>query len=226
MLGPICEAGVDESPPVLIVTDIRLFREGLANILRRDRGVRVAATASAAEALRAVAESRPAVALVDMATADALATIRALVLAAPELKVVALAVPETEGEVIACAEAGISGLVSRDASLDDLIEAIDSVSRGEMVCSPRVAARLLRRVRTLAAERADEPRDPHLTAREMQILRLIEEGLSNKEIAQRLCIEVPTVKHHVHNLLEKLGVRRRGEAVARIRGLRASRSGA
>ena len=179
--------------------------------------------ASAEEALAAVAQVHPNVALVDMATDGALETIRALALTSPEVKIVALAVPEAEGEVIACAEAGISGLVSRDASLDDLLHSIASVARGEMVCSPRVAASLLRRVRTLAAERAGEPVDPHLTAREMQILRLIEdEGLSNKEIAQRLCIEVPTVKHHVHNLLEKLGVRRRSEAVARIRGLRAA----
>jgi len=219
-MRPVDEGQLDATASVLIVTDIRLYREGLAHILRREHGVGVVATVSAAEALRAVADSRPAVALVDMATDGALRTIRALALGAPELKIVALAVQEAEGEVIACAEAGISGLVSRDASLDDLVETISSVARGEMVCSPRVAASLLRRVRTLAAERAREPLDPHLTARETQILRLIEEGLSNKEIARRLCIEVATVKHHVHNLLEKLGVSRRGEAVARVRGLR------
>ncbi|HEV2875602.1 MAG TPA: response regulator transcription factor [Thermoleophilaceae bacterium] len=209
---------------MLIVTDIRLYREGLAHILRRERGVQVAATASASEALAAVTETRPSVALVDMATEGALDTIRDLARSVPDLRIVALAVPETEGEVIACAEAGISGLVNRDASLDDLVDAIDSAARGEMLCSPRVAASLLRRVRTLAAERSATPADLHLTAREVQILRLIEQGLSNKEIAQRLCIQVATVKHHVHNLLEKLGARRRGEAVARMRGLLAASS--
>lgn len=218
-MGPVRENHASGSPPILIVTDIRLYREGLAHILRRERSVRAATAASAEEALARVAESEPSVALVDMAAEGALEIIRALAVAVPDLKIVALALPETEEEVIACAEAGISGFVSRDASLDDLVTAIDTAIRGEMICSPRVAASLLRRVRTLAAERAAAPLDPHLTDREMQILRLIEHGLSNKEIAQRLCIEVPTVKHHVHNVLEKLGVRRRGEAVARMRGL-------
>ena len=221
-MDPADAVGVSTPTSVLIVTDIRLYREGLAHILCRERGVQVIGTSSAREALSEVVARHPAVALVDMASHGSLATIRALALGAPQLKIVALAVRDAEGEVIACAEAGISGLVSRDASLDDLVQTIDSVARDEMVCSPRVAASLLRRVRTLAAERARAPVDLHLTGREMQILRLIEEGLSNKEIAQRLCIEVPTVKHHVHNLLEKLGVSRRGEAVARIRGLRAA----
>jgi DNA-binding NarL/FixJ family response regulator len=80
-----------------------------------------------------------------------------------------------------------------------------------------VAAVLLRRVATLAAEREGDPA-ASLTIREREILDLIDEGLSNKQIAQRLCIEVPTVKNHVHNLLEKLGVQSRHEAAALVRG--------
>lgn len=208
---------------VLIVADIRLYRDGLAHVLRRERGMRVTAVAGTRkEALGALAGERPSVALVDMGMSDALATVRALAHAAPEVKVVGLAVPESDGEVIACAEAGISGLVSREGSLDDLVAAIESAARGEMACSARVAASLLRRVRTLAAERAGVPKGLRLTNREIQIVRLIDEGLSNKEIANRLSIEVATVKHHVHNVLEKLGVRRRGEAAARLRGLTAA----
>jgi DNA-binding NarL/FixJ family response regulator len=85
------------------------------------------------------------------------------------------------------------------------------------VCSPRLAATLLRRVAVLAADRAQPRVEARLTARELEIVELIDEGLSNKEIASRLCIEVPTVKNHVHNILEKLDVRGRAEAAARVR---------
>jgi DNA-binding NarL/FixJ family response regulator len=122
-----------------------------------------------------------------------------------------------EDQVVACAEAGIAGYVDRDASLRDLVATVRSVARGELLCSPRIAARLMRRV----AELADQPRPPqtpaHLTRREREVVALIDEGLSNKEIAQRLNIELPTVKHHVHNVIEKLGVRSRLQAAAHVR---------
>ena len=89
-----------------------------------------------------------------------------------------------------------------------------------VVFSPRLAGTLLRRIGALARERHDDEPDVRLTARETQILALIDDGLANKEIASRLHISLPTVKNHVHNLLEKLDVTRRGEAVARARALR------
>jgi DNA-binding NarL/FixJ family response regulator len=132
----------------------------------------------------------------------------------PGLKVIALGIDELESEVIRWAEAGIDGLVSRQASLEDLMATVDSVAQGETLCSPRMTAALLRHVGVLARERGSSRATSPLTAREREIAGLIDEGLSNKEIAQRLCIELATVKNHVHNLLEKLGVRRRGEAAA------------
>jgi DNA-binding NarL/FixJ family response regulator len=107
--------------------------------------------------------------------------------------------------------------VSREGSLEDLISALDSVSRGELLCPPRIAAGLRRRVAALAAARAPVGPRGHLTRREAEVAGLIDAGLSNKQIAQRLCIEVPTVKNHVHNILEKLQVHRRGEAAAMLR---------
>jgi DNA-binding NarL/FixJ family response regulator len=97
------------------------------------------------------------------------------------------------------------------------------VTRGEFLCSPGTAATLLRRVAALAAERHTADNGARLTPREQQVVRLIDEGLSNKEIARRLSIEVRTVKNHVHSILEKLQVRRRGEAAARMRAVGASR---
>jgi DNA-binding NarL/FixJ family response regulator len=122
---------------------------------------------------------------------------------------------EASGELLRFAEAGIAGYVTRTASSADLVTAIESADRGEAVCSPRAAAALLDHVANLAADAA-EP-DGALTARELEILALIDEGLSNKEIAGRLFISVPTVKSHVHNILRKLGASRRGQAAARVR---------
>jgi DNA-binding NarL/FixJ family response regulator len=139
------------------------------------------------------------------------------------MTMVALAVPDQEARVLACAEAGVSSYVPREASLADLAAAIESAARGEAVCSPRMTALLFRRVRVLSRVRPEPAEVPELTARQWEIIDLIDEGLSNKEIARRLYIEVPTVKNHVHNILDKLQVRRRSEAAARVRGLREAR---
>jgi len=202
---------------VLIVADIRLYREGLAEILGKRAQLQVVGTANAgaAAAARAV-ELSPDVILVDQAMPDNILAIRSLRALLPSAKIVALGVPETEHDVIGCAEAGVSGYVSREGSLDDLVAVVESVGRGELLCSPRVAASLLRRVASRAGTLWDSAPADHLTAREAQIGQLIQGGLSNKEIASRLGIEVTTVKNHVHNLLEKLQVHRRAEAVARL----------
>ncbi len=203
---------------VVIVGEMRLYREAISHVLARHPRIRVTgATAGSAKVEHLLAHGRTDIVLVEMAMADSVAIIRALAAAAPDVKVIALGLTEREPDVIACAEAGISGYVTRDASLDDLAATIESVARGEMPCSPGVAATLLRRVTSLAAQQDVQPADVPLTRRELQILHLIDEGLSNKEIAERLFIEVATVKNHVHNILEKLNVQRRGEAAARAR---------
>jgi two-component system, NarL family, nitrate/nitrite response regulator NarL len=148
---------------------------------------------------------------------DGAEAVRVLAAAAPQVKLVALAVPEVERDVLAVAEAGASAYVTPDASMEDLASAVESVERGEVLCSPGMAAGLFRRVAALARERRLDPIDEKLTARELDVLRLIEEGRSNKEIATALSIELPTVKNHVHRILEKLHVHRRSEAAARAR---------
>lgn len=211
---------------LVIVGDVRLHREALAQILARHRGIRVVGTTAARTDLDdLLATSRTDMALVDMSTTDNVAVIRALAARAPDIKTVAVGISDCESDIISCAEAGISGYVTRDGSFDDLAETIESVARGEMPCSPRVAASLLRRVAALATQQEAELPDARLTRRELQIVHLIDEGLSNKEISERLFIEVATVKNHVHNILEKLNVQRRGEAAARARAIDLDRSG-
>ena len=119
--------------------------------------------------------------------------------------------------MIACAEAGASGYVPRDGTVDDLETVVESVARGEIECSPRIAASLLRRVGALAAELRGPSPNSSLTAREQEVAELLDQGLTNKEIAQQLSIAVPTVKNHVHRILDKLHVHRRTEAAARLK---------
>jgi len=201
---------------VTIATDIRVYLDGLVRALGEETDVEVVgATAEPNEALRLAREHAPDIALVDMALPDALALVHALRGIGPA--VVALAVPEREPDVLACVEAGASGYVTREASLSDLVESLRSVARGETLCSPRIAGSLVRRLAALA-EGTMAATLPRLTERELEIVGLIDDGLSNKEIAARLSIGVSTVKNHVHHILEKLRVRRRSEAAACVRG--------
>jgi DNA-binding NarL/FixJ family response regulator len=123
---------------------------------------------------------------------------------------------DVEHEVFACAEARVSGFVSRNGSIQDLVAAVHCAVRNELVCSPRVAALLFGRVASIRSERVGERPNGGLTRREHEIVSLITQGLSNKEIARQLRIQNPTVKNHIHSILGKLQVRRRGEVAARM----------
>jgi DNA-binding NarL/FixJ family response regulator len=204
---------------VAVVSEVRLYRDGLSQALHGEDAFSVVGTAATLEEAVLLAErSSPDVALVDLAMADGLTTLRELA-GNPGLAVVALAVPDREQAIVTCAEAGIAGLVTRDGSYADLVEAIRSAARGDLACTPRVAGVLLRRVATLVAKRPAETQHRDLTAREREIAGLLARGLSNKEIATKLCIEVATVKNHVHNILEKLEVRHRADVAVVRHGL-------
>lgn len=202
---------------VAVVAEVCLYREGVAQSLARRSEAVVTDTAGCrAEALELLRRAAPQVLLLDMGTPGAREVIAAARALAPETRVVALAITESEEGVLACAEAGVAGYVTRNASVDDLLGTLLAVARGELVCPPAIAASLFRHVGTLSARRA-EPAPDVLTPREREIAELIEQGLSNKEISRRLSIGLSTVKNHVHNLLEKLHVPRRGAAAARMR---------
>jgi len=204
---------------VLIVADVRLYRDGLARAFKHEDDVEVVATAAVTEeALARATECDAKVILVDVGTNGGGAVACALAGAAPAVKVIALAVREVEDEVLALAEAGVAGYVTREQSLTEVFDAVRSVAAGETLCSPWLAATLLRHVAELARHRAPTGAPARLTEREQEIVALIDQRMSNKEIASRLRIEVPTVKNHVHNILEKLNVSRRVDAPAAARG--------
>ena len=205
---------------LLLVDEIRLYLEGLAQLLRNEPGIDVVATAAGAdEAVRALREQRPDVVLLDVALPENAWLVRGLITAVPGTRIVALAVPDSEQEVVALAEAGIVGYVTRAASVGDLVAVVQAVTRGETLCSPRMVASLFQHIATLTLKQSPA-NESRLTQRELEILELIEEGLSNKEIARHLTIEISTVKNHVHNILQKLNVSSRTEAAVRARGQR------
>jgi two-component system, NarL family, nitrate/nitrite response regulator NarL len=199
----------------MIVSDIRLYREGIGLILRGQRRMDpVGQVADVPQALVCFREARPDVVLLDGAMSDAVGAVRTLVAAEPDMRVVVLGVEEDDVVVLEYAAAGVSGYVPRSADKRALAAALETVAAGGALCSPPVAAALLKRVATLSARNAHDTRTARLTLREREIVELVRDGMSNKEISQRLCIEVPTVKNHVHNILEKLDLRRRGEVAA------------
>jgi DNA-binding NarL/FixJ family response regulator len=199
---------------LFILSDVRLLCEGLSSCLARQQCLHIAGQGDLATPPEQIAGSGAQVLLVDIATSRGLSQSAACRALAPELKVVAIAVAEVEQDIIACAEAGVAGFVLRDGSIDDVVTAVHNAMRDELVCSPKVAAALFGRLATLSSRAAP----PHsaagvdtLTPREHEIIRFVGEGLSNKEIARVLRIRDSTVKNHMHNVLSKLQIRRRGE---------------
>jgi DNA-binding NarL/FixJ family response regulator len=209
---------------VLVAADIRLYREGLSEGLDRLADIAVvAAEASPVATVAAVERLGPDVVVVDLGMIDGTALVCEL--GRREVNLVALTVPEAGDAMLACAEAGVVGYVGRDGTFEQVVAAIRDASHERVTVEPRLVAALVRAVRARARTAAPRVLAPDLslkplTRRELEVARLIAfEGLSNKQIAQRLCIELPTVKNHVHNLIAKLGVNGRSQAAARLREL-------
>lgn len=207
---------------VLIVDDCALHRECLVGVLAAQPGVVGVGVAWDLKSLVAeVQATLPHVILLNMATRDSAMLLRQATKLSPHIRVVVVGVSEEdESGIVACAEAGVAGYHLRTESLDNLLVLIHRVAAGESLCSPGVSAILLRRLSALASQRRHPAaRELPLTAREIQILRMLEAGLANRDIADRLCIAVHTVKNHVHSVLTKLGVSSREQAAALARNI-------
>jgi DNA-binding NarL/FixJ family response regulator len=206
-------------PRVYIASQVRLYREALAGSLAGAGSLKVAGSGGCAQALRDLATLKPDVLLLDLGSTDSLTLPRAAFAVAPELLVVAFAVSDVEADVLACAEAGICAYVPQDGTVEDIVATVLRAVSGELVCPPRIAALLFNRIGKLAAGVATT--DTVLTSREQEIADLLAHGLSNKHIARRLGLAHATVKNHVHNVLQKLNLERRGQIAALRRPARA-----
>jgi len=204
---------------ILLIALVRLYREGLANVLAHTNGLTVVgAEPHGREVLARTIDLAPDIILLDLTVPHGHALVRELRQNGLNVPVVAIGVDGSEAEIVACAEAGITGYLTHSASVDELVQVVEAASRGEVICSPQLAGALVRRLAILASgPRPADLAQLRFTRREREIARLLERDLTNKEIATHLGVEVATVKNHVHNLLNKLSVHRRDEA-ARVLG--------
>jgi two-component system nitrate/nitrite response regulator NarL len=214
--APLADRMTPGTIRLVIIGNVRLYREGLAVALsgRRDIDLLGAFECHPAVGEQVIAGD-PHVVLIDVAARQSLEVVRALRRDCPKTKLVAFAVDEQDPALFAFAEAGLAGYVTCDASLDDVATILQRVVQEQLVCPPQVTATLLRCLAARADHTASGKPATMLTARETQVLRLIRDGLSNKEIAHAFNISEATVKNHVHHLLEKLHVSSRREAAGR-----------
>jgi len=211
---------------LLLVDDQAMFREGLRTLLSLQRDFEIVGEAGdGAAAVEAARTARPDVVLMDlrMPGVGGVEATRRIKVAQPDARVIVLTTFEEDEEVFAALRAGASGYLLKASPSEKLCEAIRLAARGESLLEPSVAAKLVAEFTRLAARvpAAVKPvvlAEP-LSVREREVLRLLAEGLSNKEIGQRLNIAEGTVKNHMSQVLGKLGVLDRTQAALRAREL-------
>jgi two-component system, NarL family, nitrate/nitrite response regulator NarL len=208
---------------LIIASSVHLVREGLTATLRgRDRVVVADAVDLGSQGIAKIANAEPDVVLVDLGQIDPLAAARLIKAASPASELVAFGLDEIDGHVFACAAAGFSGYVPRESGGDELYRALLDTADGRMHCAPHIVAAMFNQLASLMRESDPKRSLPSLSSRESEILVLVEQGRSNKEIARELAISSSTVKNHMHSLLQKLQLSRRGQAAARLRAQRKS----
>jgi len=205
----------ETSPTVVIVSDVLLYREGLAASLARDGRLEVIASLGESDAPEALEDLSPDALLLDASMDRGLALARRIRSDFPDLRVVGFGIAGGAASLVACAESGLAAFVDCNGTVAELVSAVHGALRGELSCSPQVTAMMCDRLASLAGA-TTESGEP-LTRREREVAALVAEGLSNKEIAIDLRIGPATVKNHVHNILDKLKVRRRAAIAARMR---------
>jgi two-component system NarL family response regulator len=205
----------------MIVDDHALFRRGLEMVLAAEPDIELVSEASdGAEAVEKAGETLPDIVLMDirMPRSSGIEACRALKDVVPSAKIVMLTISDEEEDLFEAIRAGASGYLLKDIPLDEVADTVRAVDGGQSLINPSMAGKLLTEFATLARrEAASEPTEqvpaPKLTDREMQVLKLIARGMNNRDIAKELFISENTVKNHVRNILEKLQIHSRMEAV-------------
>jgi len=212
------EKGTDERLRVLIVDDHALFRRGLQMVLRQEEDIEVVGEAGDGhEAVDRAQELMPDVVLMDVrmpgqSGIKATEQIKDLL---PHAKILMLTISDEEADLYDAIKAGASGYLLKEISIDEVADAVRSVSSGQSRISPSMASKLLTEFAAMS-KRADERHQlpaVRLTEREMEVLKLVAQGMNNRDIAKELFIAENTVKNHIRNILEKLHLHSRMEAV-------------
>jgi len=205
---------------VLIVDDHALFRRGLEMVLAEEPDIDLVGEASdGAEAVEKAGEALPDVVLMDirMPKSSGIEACRAMKEVAPSAKIVMLTISDEEEDLFEAIRAGASGYLLKDIPYDEVADVVRAVHGGQSLINPSMAAKLLTEFAALAGrdeeERTQQVPAPKLTGREMEVLRLVARGMNNRDIAKELFISENTVKNHVRNILEKLQIHSRMEAV-------------
>ncbi len=202
---------------VLLVDDQVLFRRGLGSLMSGEPDMEVVGEAGDGRAaLERVRTLEPDVVLMDinMPVMNGIEAIRTIKAERPSTRLVALTVSDEDHDLFEAIKAGAEGYLLKNLRPEELFDMIRGVMRGETPLSPAIAGKLLGEFRRRPAQERPDPVEGALTARELEILQLVADGLSNAEIATRLFITEGTVKNHLHNILEKLHLQNRVQAAA------------
>jgi DNA-binding NarL/FixJ family response regulator len=199
---------------LILVEDNRLLRQGLAAMVSRHADLQIlAAVGDRDNVLQKVQQLRPQVVLLDLGlrSQNSLRLVDAISKEYPDVKLIVMDLLPAEADVIEFVKAGVSGFLTKDATFEEFLNTIRLVALGTKVLPPSLTSSLFSEIAQLAArrEKALVSSAVRLTKREREIIRLIADGQSNKEIAQQLNVATFTVKSHVHNILEKLALRTR-----------------
>jgi DNA-binding NarL/FixJ family response regulator len=201
---------------VLVVDDQELFRRGLTMLLNVEDDIEVVGEAADGSTAGSLAASlTPDVVLMDvrMPKLTGIEACVAIKDAAPSARIIMLTVSDEEADLYEAVKNGASGYLLKDSSIDEVAQAVRVVADGQSLISPSMAIKLLDEFKQMSRTDRSHVPTPRLTERELEVLRLVAQGLNNREIAKQLFISENTVKNHVRNILEKLQLHSRMEAV-------------
>jgi DNA-binding NarL/FixJ family response regulator len=209
------QAALLKKIPILVIEDNRLLRDGIAAMLTDQVDLRVVgALGNSDRTLTVIRDTKPSVVLLDLGlrAQNSLELVKSIRKAFAGMKIIVMDLVPLQSDVVAYVQAGVSGFILKDATVDDFLNTIRSVSGGETILPPQLTGSLFSQIVDHAVRGSSRSvllESVRMTRRERQVVSLIADGMTNKEIAQALHLSPSTVKSHIHNILEKLALRSR-----------------